>query len=52
VAVSEDQWPELHDADETRKIEDLGVGISPIENTREIEEFCALVYLIPETSFE
>lgn len=52
MAVPKNQRPELHDANETRKIEDLSVGITTIENTREIEELCALVYFIPETFFE
>jgi len=52
MAVPEDKRSELHDADETGKIEDLGIGITTIENAREIEELRALVYLIPETFFE
>lgn len=52
MAVPKNQRPELHDANETRKIEDLSVGITTIENAREIEELCALVYFIPETFFE
>jgi hypothetical protein len=52
VSIPEDQGPELHDADESGKIEDLGIGITTVENAREIEKLCALVYLIPEASFE
>lgn len=52
MSIPEDQRSELHDADETGKIEDLGIGITTVEDTREIEKLCALVYLIPEASFE
>lgn len=52
MAVPEYQRPELHDTDETRQIEDLGVGIATVEDTREIEELCALVYLIPKAFLE
>lgn len=52
MSIPKDEGSKLHDADETGKIKDLGIGITTVENTREIEKFCALIYLIPETSFE
>lgn len=52
MSIPEDQGSELHDADETGKIENLGIRITTVENAREIEKLRALVYLIPEASFE
>jgi len=52
MGISENERSEFHDGDETGEIEDFSVGISAINNSRKIEEFCALVYFCPETLFE
>lgn len=51
VAVAKNERPELHHADEAGKVKDLCVGITPVEDTGEIEQFCALIYLSPEALF-
>jgi hypothetical protein len=52
MAVSEDERSELHYTDETREVEDFGVGVAAVENTGEIEKLCALVYFCPKALFE
>ena len=52
MRVTKDKGSELHDADETREVEDFGVGVSTIENAREIEEFCTLINFSPEPLLE
>lgn len=52
MCISEDEGAEFHDGNETREIEDFGIGISPIENTGKVEEFGPLVDLRPESLLE
>ena len=52
MSVSEDERTEFHDGDETGEIHDFCIRITTIENAGEVKEFCALVYLCPETVFE
>lgn len=52
MRVAEDQWAKFHDTDKAGKIQNFRVRITTVENTRQIEEFCALIYLRPETLFE
>lgn len=52
TGVSEDQWSEFHDANESTEVEDLCIRISPIEHAREVEQFCAGVDLFPEPRLE
>ena len=52
VGVAEDEGAELHNADEAREVEDLGVGVAAVHNAREVEELCALVDLGPEALLE
>ena len=52
MGVAEDQGAELHNADEAGKVHDFGVGISPIKDSRQIEQLCALVDFCPKPLFE
>lgn len=52
MAISEYEGTELHHADETREIEDFSVRVATVEDTGEIEKFCALVDFRPESFFE
>lgn len=52
MRISENERSEFHDGDETGEIEDFSIGISAIDNSRKIEEFCALIYFCPETLFK
>lgn len=52
MRVSEDERSELHNADETREVQDLGIRVSTIEDTGKVEELSTLIYLRPETLFE
>jgi hypothetical protein len=52
MSVSKDERTEFHDRDETGKIHDFRIWITAVENTGEVEEFCALIYFCPETCFE
>ena len=52
VGVAEYEGAELHDADEAGEVQDLRVGVSPVQDTREVEEFRSLVYFGPEPLLE
>lgn len=52
MGISEYQRAKLHHRDETRQVLDFSVWIASIEYTREIEEFCSLVNLGPESLLE
>lgn len=52
MRIAKYERAEFHDRDKTGEVEDLGVGISTIEDTGEVEEFCSLVDFCPESLFE
>jgi len=52
MRIAEDEWAELHDADEAAQILDFGIGIAAVEHAREVEELCALINLRPEAFLE
>lgn len=52
MRVAEDERAEFHDADESREVKDLSVGVAAVQDTREVEELRALVDFSPETLFE
>lgn len=51
MRVAEDERAEFHDADESREVKDLSVGVAAVQDTREVEELRALVDFSPETLF-
>lgn len=52
MGVPEHQRAEFHNANEAGKVEDLCIWVPTIQYPREIEKFCALVYLRPESLFQ
>lgn len=52
MAIPEYERTELHHANETREIEDFAVGIATVENARQVEQLCTLVYFRPEPLLE
>ena len=48
VRIAENERAELHDGDEARKVEDLGVGITAVKHTGQVEELSTLVNFCPE----
>lgn len=52
MGVAKYERPELHDADETREVHDLGVRISAVEDPGEVEHLRAGVNLCPEPLFQ
>lgn len=52
MIISEYERTKLHHANETRKVKDFAVGVPTVEDTRKIEEFCALINFRPESLFQ
>lgn len=52
MVVPEDQRSELHGGDEAAHVVDLGIGITAVQDTGEVEELGAIVDLGPETLLE
>ena len=48
MRIAENERAELHDGDEARKVEDLGVGITAVKHTGQVEELSTLVNFCPE----
>lgn len=52
MRVAKDQGSKLHHGDKSGEILDFSVWISAIENSREIEELCALIDFGPKPLLE
>lgn len=52
MGVAKDEGTEFHDGNEPGQIKDFSVGISPVDNSGEVEKLRALVYFRPKTFFE
>jgi hypothetical protein len=52
MRIAENEGAEFHDGNEASEVEDFGVGVTAIDNTRKVEKFCALVDFCPETLFK
>ena len=52
MGVAEDQGAEFHDADEAGEVHNFSVRVSPVKDSRQIEQLCALVDFCPKPLFE
>jgi len=49
MRVPKNKRTEFHDGDEPRKVQDFVVRVPAVENTREVEKLCPLIYFCPES---
>lgn len=52
VCVPEDQRAEFHDRNETRKVDDFGIGVAAVNDAREVKKLSTLIYFGPEALFQ
>lgn len=52
MGITENERTEFHDGNETGEVEDFGIGVTTVDDSRKIEEFCALIDFRPETLLE